>query len=150
MSLTREKSPTVSGEMPVGTLIGMGIWLYTTLDSNSCVSRGVVYFGACGVELGAECGIGRVGLVGESGEEIELDRDSSAMRCCIIRSNFSTKRSLVSLACKMWRSRVESRGIKDKSMELTASNNDANVSGKGDLKYSSRASNKSGYTTVSN
>ena len=90
MSLIREKSPTVSGEMPVGTLMGIGIWLYTTLDSNSCVSRGMAYFGPCCVRFG-------VGLVGDSGDDMELDRDSSAIRCCIICSNFSTNKSLVSL-----------------------------------------------------
>ena len=35
---------------------------------------------------------------GESGEEIELDLESSAIRCCIICSNFSMNISLVSLA----------------------------------------------------
>ena len=34
-------------------------------------------------------------------------------------------------------------------MELTALYNEASVSGKGDLKYSSRASNKRGYDVVS-
>lgn len=42
MSLMSEKSPTVSGVRDVGTLIGTGIWLYITFDSNSWVSRGVV------------------------------------------------------------------------------------------------------------
>lgn len=43
---------------------------------------------------------------------------------------------------------MDSWGINDKSMELTASYNAVNVSGKGDLKYSSRASNKSGYQVI--
>lgn len=89
-----------------------------------------------------------VNFVGDSGDDTELDRDTSAKRCCIICSNFSTYRSLRSLACKIWRSRVDSWGIKDKSMELTASYKAASVSGKGDLKYSSRASNRSGYQVI--
>ena len=35
MSLMREKSPTVSGDIAVGTLIGTGTELYVTRDSNS-------------------------------------------------------------------------------------------------------------------
>lgn len=35
MSLIKEKSPTVSGDIAVGTLIGMGTELYTTRDSYS-------------------------------------------------------------------------------------------------------------------
>lgn len=134
-----EKSPTVSGEIAVGILIGIGIWWYITFVSNSCVSRGIVYFGPCCIA---------VIFVGDSGDDKEFDRDSSARRCCIILSNFSTYRSLRSLACKIWRSRVDSWGIKDKSMELTASYKAASVSGKGDLKYSSRASNRSGYRVI--
>ena len=81
---------------------------------------------------------------GESGDDMESEADSAALRWCIICSNFSTKRSLVSLDCRMCLSSNESRGIKDRSIELTASYRDANVSGYGDLKYSSNASNKSG------
>lgn len=105
------------------------------------MSRGIVYFGPCCIV---------VIFVGDSGDDKEFDRDSPAKRCCIICSNFSTYRSLRSLACKIWRSRVDNWGIKDKSMELTASYNAANVSGKGDLKYSSRASNRSGYQVINN
>lgn len=82
---------------------------------------------------------------GESGEEIELDLESSAIRCCIICSNFSMNRSLVSLAWRMCFSNVESRGISERSIELTASYNEANVSGNGDLKYSSKANNRRGW-----
>ena len=81
---------------------------------------------------------------GESGELIELEVDSSAIRCCIIRSNFSTNKSLESLAWRMCLSSVDSRGIKERSIELTAWYNNASVSGKGALKYSSKASNSSG------
>lgn len=84
------------------------------------------------------------GFDGESGEVIELDAESSAIRCCIIRSNFSTNKSLESLAWRICLSSVESRGIKERSIELTASYNRARVSGKGALKYSSKASNSSG------
>lgn len=76
---------------------------------------------------------------------MEFDLDSSALRCWIIRSNFSMKRSLVSLAERTCLSRLDKRGINDKSIALTASYNEASVSGKGDLKYSSNANNKSGF-----
>src|SRR3569833_2640612 len=43
MSLIKEKSPTVSGMTATGTLMGMGMHLYMTLLSNSCVSLGTEY-----------------------------------------------------------------------------------------------------------
>ena len=101
------------------------------------MSRGTVYFCALRVRSSP-------GFEGDSGDDSEFDLESSAMRFWIIRSNFSTKRSLVSLACSIWRSRMESRGIRDRSIELTASYNDANVSGNGDRKYSSNANNNNG------
>ncbi len=76
---------------------------------------------------------------------MEFDLESSALRCWIIRSNLSMKRSFVSLAERTCRSRLDKRGINDKSIALTASYNEASVSGKGDLKYSSNANNKSGF-----
>ena len=86
----------------------------------------------------------RLSFDGESGEEIELDLESSAIRCCIMSSNFSMNKSLVSLAWRMCFSNEESRGISERSIELTASYNKASVSGIGDLKYSSKANNRRG------
>lgn len=85
MSLMREKSPTVSGLMAVGTLIGIGIPLYVTRDSNSWVSRGGRYLGGT--------------LRGERFDEVgEVSFSaSSAIRIWIIASNFSMNMSLASL-----------------------------------------------------
>lgn len=83
-------------------------------------------------------------LVGESGEEREFDRESSVIRCWIICSNFSMKRSFVSLAESICRSRLDRRGNRDRSIALTASYSEASVSGKGALKYSSSANSNRG------
>lgn len=82
---------------------------------------------------------------GESGEVGSSNAASDAILCCIICSNFSINMSFVSLACKMYRSSVESRGSSDRSIALTASYNMARVSGYGDLKYSSSANKSKGF-----
>ena len=87
-------------------------------------------------------------MEGESGDWTELTfvgPGSEAMRWAIIFSNFSMKRSFVSLACRMYDSRVVSLGIGDRSIELTALYKEASVVGYGALKYSSSANNNKGY-----
>ena len=137
MSLMQEKSPTVSKEAAVGILIGMGMPLYTTRVSYSCVSRGRAYRG------------GRTGSFpffgGDSGEIGLSNAASDAIRCCIIWSNLSINISLVSLDCKMYRSSVDSRGSRERSIAFTASYSMARVSGYGDLKYSSSANRSKGF-----
>ena len=87
-------------------------------------------------------------LGGESGDIGLSNAASDAILCCIIWSNFSRNISFVSLACKMNRSSVESRGSSDRSIELTASYNIARVSGYGDLKYSSSANRSKGFWSL--
>ena len=113
MSLIKEKSPTVSGDIAIGTLMGMGIELYTTRDSYSWVSRGTAYRVICRVRSVLD-------FEGDSRSTLVFDKGSSAILCCIIRSNCSTKRSLISLACRICRSSIESFGIRDRSIELAA------------------------------
>ena len=53
MSLIREKSPTHSTDTAVGIFTGIGILLYGTTDSNSCVSLGRPYRGRPGIDAAA-------------------------------------------------------------------------------------------------
>ena len=86
---------------------------------------------------------------GDSGDGRSFALESSTVFCLIICSNFSIKRSLVSLACSILRSSTVRRGINVRSMALTASYSAARVSGNGDRKYSSRASNNKGWFSES-
>lgn len=120
MSLMREKSPTDSGITATGTLIGIGMPLYMTLLSNSCVSRGTEYWAVPSrnafVPARYICGRG----VGCS-RWPSADWWFSSIRIWTIFSNFWTNKSLFSLDCNNCLSRYVNLGMRDKSMALTAS-----------------------------
>ena len=125
-----EKSPTVSGEIAVGTLIGIGLSLYKTFESNSWVSRGSEYFVVEGRVKSSEC------FDGESGVWLPdaAIASSSSIFCWTICSNLSINMSFVSLAWSIWRSSKDSRGIRDRSIAFNALYKVASVSGYGALK----------------